>query len=192
LSDSTDRFDAATVSLERRVKAIEARSEICDLHQRYARAIDERDLDLLIDQFTEDGAFRHYDGSENAEGREGLRAFYDKRFRVLGPSYHYPHGQVVELAEDLESATGVVPAHSEFEIDGGCVLAGMRYLDNYRIEDGRWRFAERVAQFWYYMPIEYLSDRYGGGLRRHWPRPNEPSDLPHSLPTWQAFRGTER
>jgi hypothetical protein len=63
----------------------------------------------------------------------------------------------------------------------------MRYTDDYRRENGVWRFAQRVIRFLYYVPVtEYatvLNERKRLTLRGE----RVDADYPESLAAWQAF-----
>lgn len=85
-------------------------------------------------------------------------------------------------------ATGVVNAHAELSLQGRTFLSGMRYYDQYRREDNRWKFTHRQLRTIYFMDLVELID---GGLaetdRRRYFGDVGPADLPESTQTWQYF-----
>ncbi|MFF5989443.1 nuclear transport factor 2 family protein [Prauserella flavalba] len=171
--------------LDERLRRVEARTAIEELVTRYAMAFDDRDLDLLGECFTTDGAFVSVGG--RVQGRAALMEYYSERLRQYGPSYHVPHRLVLDELTD-DAARGVVLAHSELMVDGGLFLAAHRYRDLYRFENARWRIAERAVEFLYGAPMRDLLHLDPASPRRRWPgaEPVE-ADIPESLPTWKAF-----
>lgn len=178
-----------TDDLTRRLERIEAKEAIRDLVVRYGMAVDDRDMDAVGDGFTDDAVFRHGDDSIVNHGRDEIVAFYTDRLRAFGATYHYPHSHLIELdANDPDRATGVVCAHAELGIDGRTYVTALRYHDQYRREDGEWRFAERRLAMLYYMDLAELVD---GGLaqgdRKRYFGTIGPSEIPEKLPTWREF-----
>jgi uncharacterized protein (TIGR02246 family) len=168
-----------------RLRRIEARTEIDELITRYAMACDDRDLDALAECFTSDGVFVSVGG--RISGRAALVDYYTERFGHYGPSYHVPHRLVLdELGSD--TARGVVLAHSELMLDGGLFVSAHRYRDVYRVEDGRWRVAERACEFLYGAPLRDMLDLDHTAPRRRWPGTEPvPADIPEGLATWTRF-----
>jgi uncharacterized protein (TIGR02246 family) len=173
-------------SLEARVRAIEDRIAIGELVSAYCLAIDERDLDRFLSLFTDDAALRHEDGVMRLDGLAAIREYYMQRFAGYGVTFHTPHSQVVEFVGPDE-ATGVVTGHAEMSEGGELVLAAIRYRDRYRRVDGRWRFAERVLGFWYYMKASGLPGGFADGLRKHYRGQRLAAELPESLDTYRAW-----
>ena len=71
------------------------------------------------------------------------------------------------------------------------MLAAIRYADRYRRWRVRWRIAERVMSFFYYVPTAEYLDALGPGLSRRMRAYDEarPADWPESLASWQKFYG---
>ncbi len=139
--------------LEERIRRIEDRQALRDLVHAYTFAMDNRDLDWAMNLFTEDGRFRSADGVMDGRGREAMADQYRKRYASLGFNFHVTHDQHVTFKHDDE-ATGLVSSHAEVVRNGETMVTAMRYHDLYRrCEDGKWRFADRCIQFFYYMPI---------------------------------------
>ena len=106
---------------------------------------------------------------------------------LFGPSFHIPHSQTVTFVDD-DTATGVVTAHAELGMDDGSFWVALRYHDDYRREDGRWRFHRRVVHQLYAMPLRELVDDLAAAERVRWPdTPPRVAALPEGLPTWAAW-----
>jgi ketosteroid isomerase-like protein len=176
-------------ALADRVARLEAIEEIRELVARYGMAVDDRDVDGLADMFTSDAKFGLADGMVANQGRQAVIDFYTERMAAFGATYHYPHSHVIEFdADDPGHATGMVNAHAELGLDGRTLVTALRYFDEYRVEDGRWRFVERAVAMIYYMDMADLAD---GGLcdsdRKRYFGTVGPSELPESLDTWKNF-----
>jgi hypothetical protein len=119
--------------------------------------IDARDIEGIGQCFTRDGSFRSLDGVMNATGRDAVIAQFHGRFAVLGPSNHFTHDHVIEFDElHSDHATGIVNTHAEVVRNDEPLLASLRYHDDYRFEDGRWRCHKRTLAFFYYeRPADY-------------------------------------
>jgi ketosteroid isomerase-like protein len=185
MTPSTPQEYATLVS---RIERLEARAEIRELVARYCFAVDERDVDGIGDCFTRGGAFRSYDGKMDATGRAAVIEQFHGRFAVLGPSNHFTHDQVVTFDEsDSGSAKGLVNAHAEVVRNGRPLLASLRYHDEYRREEGRWRFEVRTLAFFYYVEPQRYQEVMLGTLRNEaYPAPH-PADFPEALSTWQRY-----
>ena len=123
--------------LARRVHALEDRWEISELVAQYGRAVDDRDFDTLGEMYTADAVFDSVGG--RTTGRRSVIDYYRARTAAYGATYHYPHSNEIELV-DPDRARGVVCAHAELAVGDESVFVALRYLDDYRREDGRWRF----------------------------------------------------
>ena len=173
-------------SQEARIRAIEDRIAIGELVSAYCLSIDERDLGRFLSMFTDDAVLRHEDGVMRLEGLAAIREYYTARFAGYGVTFHTPHSHLVEFASS-EEGTGVVTGHAEMSEGGELMVAAIRYRDRYRRVNGRWRFAERVLGFWYYMKASELPDGFVNGLRKHYRGQRLPAELPESLETYRAW-----
>lgn len=183
-----DRSAVAPPTLEQRLAQLEARHAIRELVARYCFAVDERDLDGIRQCFTQDGIMRSLDGVMNARGRDAVIEQFHGRFAVLGPSNHYTHDHVLEFdAADAGSATGTLNTHAELLRNGEFLVASLRYHDRYRLEDRRWRFAERVLSFFYYARPADLGVAMRGELRNRAYAEPVAADFPERSPHWQAY-----
>ncbi len=180
MSDLTD--------IQARLARLEARAEISELVTRYAIACDEHDLDALAPLFTPDAEFDTPNGLMRATGRDAIIAMFDGVLSVRGPGYHWTHDHIIRFDRGRDTAaSGLILSHAETIPNGVQSLAAMSYRDEYRHQDGAWRFARRELRFLYYVPVaEYdgalaRPDRVASGADRI------PADYPESLPAWQGF-----
>ena len=183
-------------SLEERIARLEARNEIRALVARYCFTVDARDIEGIGACFTEDGAMRSLDGVMDASGRDAVISQFHGRFAVLGPSNHFTHDHLIEFdSGDPDRATGIVNSHAEVVRNGEALLASLRYHDEYRREDGRWRFQLRLLSFFYYTkPADYAAVLRDTLRNRAYAEPRE-ADFPEKLETWQRYHrehGTNR
>jgi SnoaL-like domain len=175
-------------STERRLHRLEARFAIRELVARYGFVIDDRDLAGIGDCFTRQGSFRSKDGVLNARGRDAVIEQYRGRFAVLGPSNHFTHDQIVRFDDaDDGHAWGTVNSHAEVVRNGESMLAAMRYADEYRIEDGAWRFADRYVSFFYYLNVTDYPKLLNDPLRMRAYAQPAPADYPEQLASWREY-----
>jgi hypothetical protein len=74
---------------------------------------------------------------------------------------------------------------------GQPMLAAIRYADRYRRLQGRWRIAERVLSFFYYVPTAEYLDALGPGLAARMRAYDvaRPADWPEGLESWREYYG---
>ena len=177
-----------TATLEQRIARLEARTAIRELVARYCFSIDERDIEGIGQCFTRNGAFRSLDGVMNAVGRDAVVGQFHGRFAVLGPSNHFTHDHIIEFDErDSSHATGIVNSHAEVVRNNEPMLASLRYHDDYRFEESRWRFHARVLSFFYYLRPGDYREGMGGTLRNRAYAAPQSADFPESSPAWQDY-----
>jgi hypothetical protein len=187
-ANAADATHATAGSLEARIARLEARAQIRDLIARYCFTVDARDIDGLGECFTRDGSFRSLDGQMQARGREAVIRQFHARFAVLGPSNHFTHDQLVEfLPDEPHRARGLVNSHAEVIRNAEPLWASLRYHDEYRWEEGRWRFADRLLEFFYYLNPGSYGDVMLSPLRnRAYPTP-QAADYPERLDSWRNY-----
>lgn len=175
--------DAAVRSAVRDLVAAQA---IRNLSAIYSMAVDDHDLDTVVACFTPDGSFERV--GTKTTGHADLRAFYRMMMERYRTTLHVPEGHVVHIDPvDPDKATGVVAGHGELVMDATVMMAAYRYTDNYRLLDGRWKFASRSLQFMYVMPFEQMATGFGSRKRIRWPeQPFAEADIPEGLPTWTS------
>ncbi len=175
-------------ALAQRVARLEARLAIRELVARYCFTVDERDVEGIGRCFTHDGVMRSRDGMMNARGRAAVIEQFHGRFAVLGPSNHYTHDHVIAFdAADPTRASGILNTHAEVVRNGEFLVASLRYRDAYRFEDGEWRFAERMLEFFYYARPEALRAVMLGRDRNCAYAAPHPADFPEGSRHWQAY-----
>lgn len=174
--------------MEHRLARLEAREAIRELVARYCLVIDDRDIDGIGRLFTHDARFRSRDGVMDAAGREAIIAQFHGRFAVLGPSNHFTHDHIIWFDGD-DRARGLVNSHAEVVRNGETLWAALRYEDEYRFEDGMWKFADRLLGFFYYLPArDYAELMRRPDRMRAYAEPRA-ADFPESLETWQRYHG---
>jgi SnoaL-like domain len=171
-----------TASLEERVRRLEDRAAIQELGVLYGFVMDERDEPGIRQIFCEDATLRSEDGVFAANGLEEIVTTYLGRFAQLGPTNHFSHGHVVRLDEaDPDRASGLLASHAEVVRDGVPMQVALRYKDVYRRVDGRWRFADRLMGYMYYLPISELATALGDRDSVRAYHDHRPADWPEKL-----------
>lgn len=176
--------------LARRVARLEAREAIRELVASYCRVIDDRDIDGIGALFTHDARFRSRDGVMDATGRDAIIEQFHGRFAVLGPSNHFTHDHIIHFdGTDGLQARGQVNSHAEVVRNGEALWAALRYDDEYRFEDGMWRFADRLLGFFYYLPVKDYAELLTLPERMRAYAEPRPADFPESLESWKRYQG---
>lgn len=169
-------------SVEQRLQRVEDRQAIQELGILYGYVMDERDEDGIRQIFTSDATLRSADGVFAADGLEAIVETYLGRFKVLGPTNHFSHGHVVRFDDSTpDVARGLLASHAEVDRNGVAMQVALRYQDEYRREDGRWRFSSRLMSYMYYMPIAELSDLGDGAGAVRAYGDKRPADWPVAL-----------
>jgi hypothetical protein len=177
-------------SLEDRIGRLEARVAIQELAVLYGFIMDERDEKGIREIFCEDATLRSEDGVFAANGLEEIVSTYMGRFAALGPTNHFSHGHVVRLDDtDSTRATGLLASHAEVSRNGVAMQVALRYKDTYRKENGRWKFADRLMGYMYYLPFTELPEGLGDRNSVRAYGDHRPSDWPEVLysPSGNAF-----
>ncbi len=175
-------------TLAERVRRLEDREAIRELIARYGYVVDGRDIDTLADLFTADGCFRSSDGVIDAHGREAVIRTFHGRYAALQFSLHWTHDCIVEFdPADADRATGLVGSHAEVHRNGVTMIAALQYQDRYRRESGRWRFADRLLSFIYYVPVEQYAAALGRSDRMRAYESPRAADLPEPLASWRDY-----
>jgi hypothetical protein len=134
-------------------KALEtliAKDAIRELALLYSRSIDRKDMALLRTLYTSEATDTHgdtYDGPA-----EGYYAFIERSLPHLRYSGHHICNHLISVdGDEGEGEVYAVCYHVFPDGKGGWIedLLCARYIDRYRREQGRWRFAKRVVRYDY-------------------------------------------
>ena len=161
-----------------------ARDEIRELAERYAIAVDARDIDALVALFVDDVRV-----GREARGREALRRDFERQLRAIGVSILFVGNHVIDFDDD-DHARGIVYCIGQIQDGERWIRQAIRYDDRYERRDGRWHFVRREHRLWYGVeePRNPLLQPPADWPRSHTGR----GTLPESLETWQRFwKGTE-
>lgn len=120
--------------------------EIRRLSHFYARALDSNLPDEFIELFTPSAIFIGTRGRK-LEGRDEIRTIPGMLQNMFLKTRHFVSNQVIFLEGD--NAKGEVycdASHVKQDKDGSWIatVAKIRYFDDYRRDDGTWRFSKRV------------------------------------------------
>lgn len=137
-------------SIEERLAIIEAKDEIRELTARYCHAVVDGDVEAIIELFCRDGVFRMRNSAFT--GHAELRQMYQGG---VGAKTHKPFIQnhVIELDGPTE-ASGRCSVEIRIFQEGTAMTAAGHYLDRYRVEDGRWKLADRFYNAYHLAPWE--------------------------------------
>jgi ketosteroid isomerase-like protein len=171
-----------------RIDRIESVDAIRQLVSAYGFLLDGRDIDALVDLYSDDievGRLR---------GKAALRESF---VRLLGQeslfrtTIHFVGNQVIEFdQENLDRASGLVYCRAEHELDGKWVVAMLQYRDLYRRIDNRWLFVDRQMKAFY--AVDVLQRPNGAERVKHQVTTVGllgKSELPESWVSWKAFWG---
>ena len=162
--------------LAARLDRIEARHALNDLVAHYFLRVDARTYDTLADLFTADGAFAFAD--MKVSGRRDLLEFWKTRISNYEFTYHYLHSHVITSIDlAANTGTGIVTGHAEHAINGTCVIAALRYDDQYACENGVWRIRVRTLSTRYFLPWNELAGSFREGAVSGRPKNNLPAGL---------------
>ena len=173
--------------LAERLQRLESLQAIRQLVQQYSFDVDDHDIDSLAECFAEDSRYRSADGRIDVSGRAKIHAYFGQRMAELGPTCHVTHDHVVDLdAANPAIARGKVVSHAEVVADGKPMCTCLRYVDEYVLEAGRWRFRERVMHFMYFCPVDEYPRVLTSRRRKFMGGVWSDADLPEGTPTWSG------
>jgi hypothetical protein len=125
-----------------------AKEEIRELALLYSRGVDRKDGALLRTLYTKDATDKHGDTFDGVA--EDYVKFLEGAFPYMRYSGHHVCNHLISVDGDegegevYAIAYHVIPdGKGGWQEDFGCV----RYIDRYRREEGRWRFAQRVVSY---------------------------------------------
>jgi hypothetical protein len=131
------------VELSERVARLEARAEIFDCIQRYARGMDRRDRPLLRSAYHDDAVDDHVGFVGSVED------FIDWAFAYHSTQTRYQHYLLNHTAEvngdEAHAETYYLFVATDREPANHMTLSGGRYVDRFERRDGRWAIVDRVC-----------------------------------------------
>jgi hypothetical protein len=136
------------VKTSQSIEGLMAKEEIRELVLLYSRGVDRKDAALLRSLYTTDGTDTHGDTFDGIA--EDYVKFLERAFPHMRYSGHHVCNHLISV--DGEVGEGEVYAlayHIVPDRQGGWLEDFMcvRYIDRYRREEGRWRFAKRVVSY---------------------------------------------
>ncbi len=120
-----------------------------DLVHAYADAVNRRDVDAWRELWTEDGVWEAF-GSV-FEGRDQVVATWQGAMQGFALVFHVSHHGQLDVDGDRATGRWTVSEQLKGQ-DGTPGLLLALYHDEYRREDGRWRFARRRLDARYHGP----------------------------------------
>jgi SnoaL-like domain len=133
---------------EKALATLIAKDEIRELAQLYSRGVDRQDFALLRTLYTRDATDSHgffFDGTA-ADYVDKL----EQSLPLLRYSGHHICNHLISVdGDEAEGEVYALAYHTVPDGKGGFAedLQGVRYIDRYRKEKGRWLFAQRVVNF---------------------------------------------
>jgi hypothetical protein len=130
------------------------REEIRDLVATYAHRMAHGPA--ANDLFTDDGAYinRGTPSSPPREvrGRAALDEYYSDRTGWSERPLPMIHNHLISVEGD--EATGICSVEIRLASHGASIIASGYYQDRYRRDEGQWKFAEREAAFFHWVPLD--------------------------------------
>jgi hypothetical protein len=135
---------------EKALETLIAKDAIRELVLLYSRSIDRKDMALLRTLYTRDATDSHGDSYDGPA--EGYFAFIERSLPHLRYSGHHICNHLISVDGDQGEGEAYAICYHVFADDKGNWVEDLlcaRYIDRYRREDGRWRFAKRVVRYDY-------------------------------------------
>lgn len=126
-----------------------ARDEIRQLAERYALAIDSRDLEALVALFVPE-----VDCGRWGRGHKALCESFESQLRGVGPTVMLVANHVIDF-DDADHAHGVVYGVAEASRPEGFVRQAIQYHDTYERRGETWLFVRRDHRLWYGVVLPY-------------------------------------
>lgn len=125
-----------------------AKEEIRELALLYCRGVDRKDYALLRTLYTRDGWDAH--GAHFNGAAQEYVDFLEMSLARVRIGAHFVCNHLIAVDGDVAEGEVYALGFHQMKNDSGGMIedfVGVRYLDQYRVEDGRWKFASRDVQF---------------------------------------------
>lgn len=157
------------------VRRLEDRDAIRRLVHDYGLAVDDRDFTALTNLFTNDAVMLSPEGL--VEGRNKVIETSKRRLSDYTMTFHVAHTHGIDLL-GMEKASGIVTGSAQLAIDGRTFMVALRYHDEYRKDDERWRFVARRQAVFYVLPFDEMAHALAAEEPIRWPGvPPSASDI---------------
>jgi len=133
---------------QRALATLIAKDEIRELAMLYSRGVDRKDAELLKTLYTKDATDNH--GKHFTGNAADYIKFLEKSFPHMPMSGHFICNHLISVrGDEAEGELYALAYHVLPDGNGGSVkdFMGVRYIDRYRKEAGRWLFASRLVTF---------------------------------------------
>jgi uncharacterized protein (TIGR02246 family) len=183
---TTPDLDRDLAALTEHLQKLTDQAAIRDLAALYVMAVDDHDIERVLDCFAPTGSFTR--AGVKTTGHDALRTFYVAMMDRYVTTLHTPHSHVI-ATDDANSATGLSTGHAELSLNGTLMMAAYRYSDRYVRIGRRWVFEDRALRFMYVTPFQDMPTTFTGPARIRWPElPYAEADIPESSSTWTTYR----
>src|SRR3984885_6038798 len=127
-------------TLEQKVQELADREEIRELIAQYAQRVAHRVP--FWELFTEGGTFINRQDNIELRGRRNLAAFFERSMASgTPPALPMMHNEIIAISGNM--ATGLCSNEVRMSLDGRSIARSGYYVDQFRREDGRWKFVMR-------------------------------------------------
>src|SRR6202158_1717103 len=140
-------------TVEQRLQEVEDREEIKELTAKYAHWVTRGEGAKVKDLFTDDGRFINEVIGEKpnieVRGRKQLDEIYPALKR--GMALPCIHNHIIEINGD--NAKGTCTIEVRITQNKQSIIGSGYYADTYRRVNDQWKFAERHAYFYHFVPL---------------------------------------
>jgi hypothetical protein len=161
-----------------------ARDRIHQLADRYALAVDGKDVDSIAALFVED-----VDNGRYGPGRDGVKTFYDHALRDFHCSMHLVANHPIDFDDD-HHAHGVVYCRAQHHVINPehWFDMALAYFDTYERIGDEWFFRRRILKSWYRQEFghpQHGTERVTTPVETEGPMRG--IQLPEGFPTFESF-----
>jgi hypothetical protein len=139
-------------TVEQKVQELSDREEIRELISRYAHRVAHREV--ISDMFTVDGIYINKKDNMQVRGRKELAAFFDNLSPERRRADPLPmiHNVTLEISGD--EAVGICSNELRMSENGKSIIASGYYKDQFRRENGHWKFASREVTWFHWVHLQ--------------------------------------